>query len=318
MNFDNYDFYEFEAFGSEIAEAVMPVVAGIMALIVAITVIGWLISLVLYVLRSVSLHTISKRRGISNAWLSWIPVGQEWIIGSLSDQFKYLTEGKNQSRRKILLGLGIAGAVLGLFSYLPRVAAVVLEATGAGEYAGPILAASFAVSMVVGVVSFVVGVVNVVFRQMSLYELYRSCDPKNTVVFLVLGILFGVTEPFFLLACRNKDLGMPPRKGTQQAAAPEAAPAAQETAAAAPVADADVPAQVYAEPASTAPAATEAPSVIYAEPAVTEQAPATADAVGPPDVIQLLPVTELTTDDASDPENKEPSAPPADDAAENK
>jgi hypothetical protein len=31
-------------------------------------------------------------------------------------------------------------------------------------------------------------------------------------MFLVLSILFQVTEPFFLFLNRNKDLGMPPRK----------------------------------------------------------------------------------------------------------
>ena len=32
------------------------------------------------------------------------------------------------------------------------------------------------------------------------------------MLFLVLSILFGVTEPFFLFFSRNKDDGMPPRK----------------------------------------------------------------------------------------------------------
>ena len=47
---------------------------------------------------------------------------------------------------------------------------------------------------------------------MALYDVYRSMDPSNSVLFLVLSILFGVTEPFFLFFNRNKDLGMPPRR----------------------------------------------------------------------------------------------------------
>jgi hypothetical protein len=47
---------------------------------------------------------------------------------------------------------------------------------------------------------------------MALYDVYRSLDPANAVLYLVLSILFSPTEPFFLFFNREKDLGMPPRK----------------------------------------------------------------------------------------------------------
>jgi hypothetical protein len=50
----------------------------------------------------------------------------------------------------------------------------------------------------------------------AVYDLFRSCDPDNSVVYLLVSILGGfVIEGLysvFLLVCRNKDLGMPPRK----------------------------------------------------------------------------------------------------------
>ena len=51
-----------------------------------------------------------------------------------------------------------------------------------------------------------------VIRFVALFDVYRSLDPANAVLFLVLSILVGVTEPFFLFFNREKDLGMPPRK----------------------------------------------------------------------------------------------------------
>ena len=51
-----------------------------------------------------------------------------------------------------------------------------------------------------------------VIRYMALYDVYRSLDPGNAVLYLVLSILFSPTEPFFLFFNREKDLGMPPRK----------------------------------------------------------------------------------------------------------
>ena len=57
-----------------------------------------------------------------------------------------------------------------------------------------------------------VAIATAVIRYMALYDVYTSCTPQNNVVFLVLSILFSVTEPFFLFFTRNKDDGMPPRK----------------------------------------------------------------------------------------------------------
>ena len=51
-----------------------------------------------------------------------------------------------------------------------------------------------------------------VVRYIAMYDIYTSCDPQNNILFLVLSILFSVTEPFFLFFSRNKDGGMPPRK----------------------------------------------------------------------------------------------------------
>ena len=50
----------------------------------------------------------------------------------------------------------------------------------------------------------------------ALYKVYKSCDPKHAVLFLVLSIIFNITLPFFVFACRNKDLGMPQPDGGEE------------------------------------------------------------------------------------------------------
>ena len=57
-----------------------------------------------------------------------------------------------------------------------------------------------------------ISIATMVIRYMAMYDIYNSCSPQNSVVFLVLSILFSITEPFFLFFTRNKDDGMPPRK----------------------------------------------------------------------------------------------------------
>ena len=58
----------------------------------------------------------------------------------------------------------------------------------------------------------VAAVAAAVIRFIALYDVFRSLDPDNAVLFLVLSILFGITEPFFLFFNRDKDAGMPPRR----------------------------------------------------------------------------------------------------------
>lgn len=195
----------------------------------AVILVSVLVGVAMYVLRSLSLYTIAKRRGLNHPWLAWIPVGTEWIIGSVSDQYKYVTQGKQQSRRKVLLALTIAGMVLGMYAAGITVSRVLdlvfrLDVMGNGHISDE-MALRMVMAMLSGLggalAAGILGIVAYVFREMCMYDLFKSCDPKNVVLYLVLSIFFGFTEPFFLLACRNKDLGMPPRKTVVDAPYPE-------------------------------------------------------------------------------------------------
>lgn len=195
----------------------------------AVILVSVLVGIAMYVLRSLSLYTIAKRRGLNHPWLAWIPVGTEWIIGSVSDQYKYVTQGKQQSRRKVLLVLTIASMVLGVYAAGITVSRVLDLVFRLDVMRNGHISDEMALRMVMamlsglggGLAAGILGIVAYVFREMSMYDLFKSCDPKNVVLFLVLSIFFGFTEPFFLLACRNKDLGMPPRKPVVDAPNPE-------------------------------------------------------------------------------------------------
>ena len=80
-----------------------------------------------YVLTALALYTMAQRRGIKNAWLSWVPVVNCWIIGSLSDQYRYVVKGEIKNKRKTLLILNIINAVL---SFAMVIGIVVMAVTG--------------------------------------------------------------------------------------------------------------------------------------------------------------------------------------------
>ncbi len=165
------------------------------------------IGIAFYVMQSLGLYSIAKRRGINSPWLAWIPVGSGWIMGCISDQYRYVAKGQVKNKRKILLilnlltlGIGILFVIL----YVGMIVNLVLHATRMDVLS--IVTGVMAASLVMSGLAIAAAVI----QYMALYDTFVSCDPNTGTVFLVLSILFGL-QPIFLLACRNKDLGMPPR-----------------------------------------------------------------------------------------------------------
>lgn len=196
--------------------------------VAAIFVVIWLVvcllsvacSIVMYVLHSLGLQTIAQRRGIHRPWLSWVPVANMWILGSISDQYQHVTKGKVRSRRKLLLGLIIATYVL-MIAFWICYAIFMIQTLGAAIEGN--IAASQVLSSMLGMlgvcaVMAVVAILTTVFQYIAYYDLFQSCNPNNSSTFLVLGILFNFLLPIFVFCCRKKDQGMPPRRSS----APEA------------------------------------------------------------------------------------------------
>ena len=190
-----YDELPITGMDEEVLATVMAILLGVLGVVLVFSLIFWIIS-------ALSLQSIARRRGIRNAWLAWVPVGNEWILGSIADQYQHLIQAKITARRKLLLGLTFGSFVMGVVNSLSGVLTDMMAHTEQELMLWGIL------SLVFSVLALGVNIAALVFYYMSNYDLYRSCNPKNAVTFLVLGIIFPVTQPFFYLSCRKKDLGM--------------------------------------------------------------------------------------------------------------
>lgn len=166
-----------------------------------------LMGIALWVIFSIGLHAVSRRRRIRNSWLAWVPVANLWVLGSISDQYQYLVKGRIKARR---WGITIL-AVLTIAVYLAGAYCVYLS-----TYKGYMNSTVFALPMLLAfvfVVFFGAGVVAVAVQlYICCYDLFRSCDPVNRRLFLVLSILYPAGLAFIVLAIRERDSGMPPRK----------------------------------------------------------------------------------------------------------
>lgn len=195
------------------------ILAMITSILVTILVVAGILSLVTYIFSSLGFYTLAKRRGIRAPGLAWIPIGgTRWILGSLSDQYASLTGAKLRCSRHILLWgeLVLTAAAIPLLVF----AIQLLTATLAGQDVTMQLMQLNGVQTLLNLASIALSVMIYI----ALYKVYKSCDPKHAVLFLVLSILFSITMPFFVFACRNKDLGMPqPEDGeAEQLPEPEA------------------------------------------------------------------------------------------------
>ena len=160
-----------------------------------------LVGVAIYVFTALSLYTIARRRGISAPWLAWVPVANLWVLGSLSDQYRYLTQGQMKHKRIALLvwrcvSYGMVGGVI--------VSAFLAVAGESVAAIVPLL------SLVL--VMLVLAIVYAVLYFMALYDVYASCDPQNAALYLVLSIFFRFLVPVFLFISRDMEKGMPPRK----------------------------------------------------------------------------------------------------------
>lgn len=201
-----------EFFDPSVFAEAEPFLIGFLIFFLVFYLIIMIFGLVSYILSSVGMYTIAKRRGIHNPWLAWIPVANSWILGSISDQFQYVTKGKIRNRRKWLLGLNIASAISPVVMMIVEVTAMLVGFGSGMEH----LASSFGLFIIIWLIMVAFMIVLSVFTYMALYDLYHSCNPYNAVTFLLLSIFVSVTQPFFVFACRKKDEGMPPRKQPEE------------------------------------------------------------------------------------------------------
>ncbi len=178
-----------------------------------------------YVMNALGMYTIAKRRGIDKPWLSWIPIGSSWILGCISDQYRYVVKGENKSKRKILLWLQIGLVACIILFYVLYIVMMVTSLAAITEMGDP---ETMAISMLGSMGGFLllyipmlgISIASSIFTYMAMYDLYTSCDPQNNVLFLLLSIFLGI-HPFIIFFIRKKDLGMPPRREPVQTIPPQ-------------------------------------------------------------------------------------------------
>ena len=136
-----------------------------------------------YVLTALALYTLAQRRGIRHGWLACVPDLNCCILGSLSDQYRYLVKGEYRSKRKGLLAMCLINTALVFVVTVLAIVAVVVIGVNAASFApalrpdamGQLAGLGIAVvcvALAIGIISIAITVV----RFIALSDIYRSMD----------------------------------------------------------------------------------------------------------------------------------------------
>ena len=146
-------------------------VTALLAFLAAYLVIIIIYAVVAYIFTSLGLYTMAKNKNIDNAWLAWIPIANNYLLGKIMNDRFAIGSKIIPNAAIVLLIVPIAGILL---SMIPMI-------------------------------GWIFTIVAAVLIYIALYRLYKLYDPKHAVLFLVLSIIFAVTQPFFIFAIRNKE-----------------------------------------------------------------------------------------------------------------
>jgi hypothetical protein len=165
--------------------------------IAAILMIPVAIGIAAYVLMSLGLYRMAKNRGNENAWLAWIPIGNAYIMGYLSEASPYVKKKFPKMHVIYPAVMGIYVAVIIAFQIIFSFSVPFWTGISSGFFGYSIASM---IAMVIFIWLFALFIA--VLAYFVLYHIYKTYDPNNAVLYTILSI-FGLSS-IFLFVIRNK------------------------------------------------------------------------------------------------------------------
>lgn len=183
---------------------------GVVAVMLLIYLLVFGIAVANYIMNSLGLYKIAERRQIPNPWMAWLPFTNDWLVGSIADDY----DGRNGIKRKwrvVLLTLSIlvvggivvmyVGMFISVFVFAFRFA-----------YTEP------AVSDILGLVIFLyvslfavmfVAIAQSFFKVICIYKIFESTVPEKSVKYMLIYLLVPLGTGISLMLCRKKGYPFP-------------------------------------------------------------------------------------------------------------
>ena len=162
------------------------------------------IAITSYVMQALALYGIAKKRDLKNAWLSWVPVANYWIIGSITDDFD-AQNGQKRKWRITLLTFALILLASGIAVYSIMIAMMI--GAGISNYmGGPEVALFAGFTVVIYLFTFVIAYVALAFQAITyicMFKTFEFITPKKAVKYLILSVMVPLAYPICLLKCKD-------------------------------------------------------------------------------------------------------------------
>ena len=144
--------------------------------------INILLNLPIDILSSFGIFRAARIHRIPMPWLAWIPGINLWTLACIADGHR-----KSTKKRRILRWMMLAYIILLLLFLLAY-----LSPVGMSEI-------FYRIPPAVELIATAVGIMGITVTYVSLREFYDACGVDDPTSYMVLGLLFSIPTPFFIL-----------------------------------------------------------------------------------------------------------------------
>ncbi len=178
----------------------------------------FLILVLSYAFYSIGMYTISTRRGLAHPWLSWVPFISCFQLGCIADQYKLTRIGNRGIMRWVLLVLGFINAAVIVGTIVLYISITVEAVLGIASFGMLFLDEVYMNVFQQNLEQFIMAIVCLpllcvpywIAKIVAQYQLFKSCRPDLSVVFLIVSIIVPFVTPVLIMVCKDKDDGMVP------------------------------------------------------------------------------------------------------------
>lgn len=200
-----------QAFVAKLQE-LLPVLLKTLA--TALLFIGIAVSIFLfidYILRSIAIARIARRRGVALWGLAWIPGFRLITLGGIADDHDRKTVGRKHGfdvLLPVLLFICLAAFALNVYLLKSKVAelsAITLANENDIATVIKVLFSGNTPIRIARIVMLLAGSLLNVFETIAIYKLLESCKRKHTFLNMLLYLILPVARPIILIAVSGSD-----------------------------------------------------------------------------------------------------------------
>ena len=152
-----------------------------------------LVSIAIYVFRSLGLYSMAENTGISHPWMAWVPFVRQYLLGRLADRYA-ASQGQQTSYRIFMPAIQCGGVALVTMGAISWVVRIVLWPNSS-------LARDLLSFLGLVALWLVIMAASAVITVLGCYKVFLDYEPTSAVAYTVLAF-FGLDWiPLFL--CRN-------------------------------------------------------------------------------------------------------------------